>query len=80
MNTSRPPPRYISKEERIALNNLKKDDQILILPSDKGRCIVVVDKVAYEDKVKTLLSDSANYTKLKKDPTTKYKTELILPS
>ena len=62
----------ISKEERKALADLKKDQNILILPSDKGRCTVVVDKISYEAKVNNLLSDTSTYTKLKKDPTKKY--------
>ena len=31
----------------------------------------------YQDKMKEMLNDEATYEKLKKDPTKKYKTELI---
>ena len=36
-----------------------------------------MDKKEYDDKVKQLLSDTTTYQKLKKDPTSKYKRELI---
>ena len=77
LKTTRLPPSNISKEERKALADLKKDQNILILPSDKGRCTVVVDKISYEAKVNTLLSDTCTYTKLKKDPTRKYQSDLV---
>ena len=67
LKTMRLPPSNITKEERKTLADLKKDQNIFILPSDKGRC-TVVDKISYEAKVNNLLSDTFTYTKLKKDP------------
>ena len=56
---------------------MKKDQNILFLPSDKGRCTVAVDKISYEAKVNTLLSDTSTYTRLKNDPTRKYRRDLV---
>ena len=76
LKTTRLPPSNITKEERKDLADLKKCQNILMLPSDKRRCTVVVDKISYEAKVNTLLSDTSTYTKLKKDPTRKYQSDL----
>ena len=59
----------ISKEETRALNDLKKDDTIVILPADKGRRTVVMNKADYIEKANTLLNDTNTYTKLDSDPT-----------
>jgi hypothetical protein len=74
---AKPPKQNISKEEREALKNLSKNKEILILPADKGRTTVILDKEEYDDKLQTLLSDSDTYAPLKKDPTTKYKNKLL---
>jgi hypothetical protein len=34
----------LTKQEREALEDLKKDDDIVILPADKGRMTVVMDR------------------------------------
>ena len=47
----------------------------MILPADKGRITVLMNKSEYE-KCEQLLKDEKTYKKLKGDPTTKYKTEL----
>ena len=61
-----------------AVDNLKKDKDIRILPADKGRSVVVLDTKEYQQKCEDLLNDSVTYKKLgKKDPTPKYKKELV---
>jgi len=40
----------ISREEKRALDNLRKDDQVTIVPTDKGRSVVVMDKDEYKEK------------------------------
>ena len=59
--------RNVSKEESKAINDLKEDEIIQIVHGDKGRVAVVLNK---DDYTKT-------NTKLKKDPSAKYKNELI---
>ena len=58
LKRSRPPPLNLSMLEYKALRDLRKDDSIIILPSDKGRATVVLDKTEYEEKITTMLSDT----------------------
>ena len=67
----------LSKTERKALEDLRKEDSITFLPADKGKCTVVMDTDEYESKVKSMLSDEKTYKKLPKDPTSAYKRKLI---
>ena len=67
----------ISKAEKTALRSLKQEDSIMILPADKGRATVVMDKTKYEEKVNTMLNDAHTYEKLQADPTSSYKRKLI---
>ncbi len=46
------PSSNLSRNELKALKKLKKEDSIVILPADKGRATVVMDKEKYEDQVK----------------------------
>ena len=68
-----PPSSNITRNERQAIKDLKKDNNIVILPADKGEITVVLDSNTYEEKVNALLSDTKTYSKLNKDPTTTYK-------
>jgi hypothetical protein len=67
----------ISKEEREALHCLKEDNTITILPADKGRCTVILNKNDYVTKIQDLLNDQRTYEKLKRDPTSKFKDNII---
>ena len=49
----------------------------MILPADKGRATVVMDKTEYEEKVNTMLNDAHTYEKLQADPTSSYKRKVI---
>ena len=49
----------------------------MILPADKGRCVVVMPTEMYERKAYELLADTSTYKKLNKDPTAKYSTKLV---
>ena len=69
----------LSKDELKALDELKKDQDIRILPADKGRIVVVLDAAEYKQKCENLLKDTATYKNLgSKDPTSKYKKELVM--
>ncbi|XP_072019690.1 uncharacterized protein [Amphiura filiformis] len=59
----------ISQEEREALNSLKNDESIIVLPADKGRSTFVMDKDKYQEKMNNLLSEGDTYQVMKKDPT-----------
>ena len=67
-NTKIPPPN-ITREERQAIKDLKNDDSISVLPADKGRATVVMDKEEYHRKMETLVDNADTYEKLNADPT-----------
>ena len=68
----------VTKEERIALKELKDlSDFLTILPADKGRATVILDKAEYNQKMSDLLNDNTTYEQLKKDPTTSYKNKFV---
>ncbi|KAI8522002.1 hypothetical protein Bbelb_017560 [Branchiostoma belcheri] len=73
LKVSKPPASNITREERTALKDLATNQDILILPADKGRCTVVLDREQYDRKVQDLLGDKDTYMPLKKDPTNKFK-------
>ena len=58
----------LTKDERQALKRLRNDNDILILPADKGRVTVVMDKTDYHDKIDELVNDKQSYEVLKRDP------------
>ena len=47
-----------------------KDEEILVLPADKGKATVVMNKADYDHKMQQMLCDEDTYQPLKKDPTT----------
>ena len=69
LKDAKPPPSNLTKNERDAIQSLKKNNDIVILPADKGKCTVVMDKEEYIQKMETKLSDIDTYKKLEKDLT-----------
>ena len=59
----------LEKEERKALANFKKDNDVLIMKANKGNATVLMNKVDYERKMTNLLQ-SDDYIKIRKDPMT----------
>ena len=77
ISKERPPPNSnLSKDEWKALNELKKDNDIMILPADKGKCLVVMDTEEYIQKMETKLQDVTTYKRIFKDPTNDIKEKL----
>lgn len=68
MRATLPPPN-LQPSSCNALYSLKKRDDILILPADKGRATVVLEKVGYDAKMLEMLSGDKTYKKLDHDPT-----------
>ena len=66
---AKPPESNLTKEQRTALTDLGKDRSIQILPADKVRCTVILNKSDYDDKIASLLNDN--------DPTTGYKNKIV---
>ena len=77
LKSAKVPKQNITRQERTALKGLQKEKSITILPADKGKATVIMETREYQDKMKEMLNDEATYEKLKKDPTKKYKAELI---
>jgi len=77
LRTAKQPKSNIPLEERKALLELKRDPSVMVLPADKGRATVVMDKSEYEEKVLAMLGEEKTYEKLKKDPTPIYKRKLV---
>ena len=50
-------PQHFFKEEFLALQNLRRNKDIVIKKSDKGNPVVIVDKTEYLDKMESLLND-----------------------
>ena len=69
LSRSKPPPSNLPPTLRSALRSLSKREDILILPADKGRATVVLEKTEYDEKMLEMLSDEKIYKKLGKDPT-----------
>ena len=48
----------------LALQNLRKNKNIVIQKSDKGNSVVVVDRADYLDEMDNLLNDTQNFKKI----------------
>jgi hypothetical protein len=59
----------ITLEERKALQILRRDDSIIVKPSDKSKGFVVLDKNDYVDKLNQFVLADGQFTKVTKDPT-----------
>ncbi|XP_071484134.1 uncharacterized protein [Diadema antillarum] len=63
----------ITGKERRALEELAGDKTSVIVPADKGRCVVVLDKDKYTDKCLDLLDDKKTYKSIGYNPTNGYR-------
>ena len=72
----RTPRSNIIREERKAIDELRKDETKMILTVDKGVSMVVLNRDDYNQKAEALLQESA-YRSIPNDPTNKYKNKLI---
>ena len=66
----------ITREERKAIDELRRDKTKMILTAGKGVSMVVMDRDDYNQKAEALLQESA-YRPIPNDPTNKYKTKLL---
>ncbi|XP_046407443.1 uncharacterized protein LOC124172079 [Ischnura elegans] len=67
---ARPPRPNLTRAEREAICELRKIDDSLILPADKGNATVIISEEDYRKKVCGLLDDPT-YKELNSDPTAK---------
>lgn len=54
--------------ERQALKSLRINNDFLVLPADKRKATIVLDRAVYEEKMEDILQDTA-CVKIGKDPT-----------
>ena len=52
LSHAKPPPKNTLPEERKAVKQLASDKNIIVLPADKGRAMVVMDREDYNTKIK----------------------------
>nr|VZI38801.1 unnamed protein product [Spirometra erinaceieuropaei] len=62
------PREVLSKVERNALRELKADKDLVIVPADKGRATMVLDRADYLQKAKGLLEDRQFYVPCATNP------------
>lgn len=65
---SRTPKNNLTVEDRMALQTLKANETLKVLPVDKGNVTLILATADYNWKITALLEDHAN-RKLKKNPT-----------
>ncbi|BHF71245.1 large subunit GTPase 1 [Sparganum proliferum] len=58
----------LSKVERDALKGIRADINLVIVPADKGRSTVVLDRTECTQKAKTLLEDRQSYVPCESNP------------
>ena len=66
-----------TKSEHLALENLRKDKDHIIVTADKGMALVVMDKTEYITKCEVYLQDNSVYQYLSKDTSPTIHKELI---
>ena len=66
----------LSSLERSALTNLRRREDIVIKPADKGSAVVVLSTEDYIEKAQSQLSNGDYYQKLGSDPTSTYAAEI----
>ena len=65
--TNKPIHTNITKSEHLALENLRKDKDCIIVTADKGVALVVMDKTEYITKCEAPLQDNSVYQHLSRD-------------
>ena len=67
----------LSRDEIKAMKQLKADKDCMVLTTDKGVALVVMDRCDYIRKAKELLDETNTYRTIQLDPTNKLKNNLI---
>ena len=68
--------RNLKKEEWTAVNTLRNNKNIVIIPADKGGNIVIMNKEDYIQEGLRQLSDHNFYEVLEEDPTQSYNNQI----
>lgn len=65
----------LTRDEREALSSLRKMEDIIFLPADKGNSTVVLNRSSYEEKLEALIQDGP-YIAVKRDPGKRFRKQL----
>ena len=76
LRPSHPPKPKLTKAQTIALRELKKDRDCIVLTADKGVAMVIMDRQDYINKANSLLNLNT-YNAIPWDPTNTIKNKLI---
>ena len=76
LRSSHPPKPNLTKAQNIALRELKRDRDHIVLTADKGVAMVVMDRQDYINKANQLLNQNT-YKVISKDPINTIKNKLI---
>ena len=75
LRSSHPPKSNLTKAQSLALRELKRDRDCIVLTADKGVAMVIMDRLDYINKVNKLLNQST-YRRIPRDPTNTIKNKL----
>ena len=73
LRSSHPPKPNLSKAQNLALRELKRDRDHIVLTADKGVAMVIMDREDYINKANSLLNENT-YKSLPRDSTKTIKT------
>ena len=76
LRASQPPKPNLTKAQNLAIRELKKDRDCIVLTADKGVAMVIMDRQDYISKANNLLSQNT-YKSIQQDPTNTIKDKLI---
>ena len=76
LRASHPPKSHLTKAQNLAIKELKRDRDHIVLTVDKGVAMVIMDRQDYISKANTLLSQNM-YRSIPWDPTNTIKNKLI---
>ncbi|MCP4351129.1 MAG: hypothetical protein GY795_37160 [Desulfobacterales bacterium] len=65
-------PSVLTKSEQKALRELSKNENLIIQKSDKGNCVVLIDRADYVTKMEDILSDTSKFRRLTFNPGKEY--------
>ena len=71
-----PPKPHLTKTQTLALRELKRDRECIVLTADKGVAMVMMDRQDYINKANSLLNQTT-YRSIPQDPTNTIKNKLI---
>ena len=69
MNNKRKLKKNLTNNEKKALIDLSKNNEISICKANKGNCTVILDRTDYYEKLLLLLKDETTYKAIKQDQT-----------